>query len=443
MTLRRRVIMIVVGALGAGLLLAGIAEYVVSDVTVRNNVNFDLQADVLLVQRAFENSQPPVLPRGEGWAIYVHGQLAASGGASLPRAIPPAGELTQVGSYYLLTLRGAGSTEVVIGESRTTAARGARALLRDLVLIDIGVLIVAGLLGSTLADRALSHLRKAAAAARNMAEEPRPRGRLPVGEAKDEVGIMVGAVNDLLDRLDRAFRELEVARERERSFVADAGHDLKTPLTIIKGNVELLTRPDLDEDARRVAVREADQAAIRMTALLDRLVLAARGEIEAGGQKETLDLRQEAEDLVARFSVRLEGRALSTELAPTPPVFADRLEIQRALDVIFDNAIRYTDAKKGEIRVSSGTRRGQAHIAIQDNGPGVDPKDRERVFERFVRLDPARAPSGYGLGLSIARTIVRATGGEITLDGRPGHGSTFTVTLPATRRTGEAGKARG
>lgn|GEM_PF-5625639 len=443
MTLRRRVIMIVVGALGAGLLLAGVAEYVASAVTVHNNVSFDLQADVLLVQRAFENGQPPVLPRGEGWSVYVNGSLIARGGALLPQEVPPPGQLVQVRNYYLLTLSGRPNTEVVIGESRTTAARGARALLGDLALIDIGVLIVAGLLGSTLADRALAHLRRAAAAARAMAEDPRPRGRLPVGEATDEVGTLVGAVNDLLDRLDRAFRELEVARERERSFVADAGHDLKTPLTIIKGNVELLTRPELDEDQRHLAVREAAQAADRMTALLDRLVLAARGEIEAGGRKETLDLRQEAEDLVARFSVRLDGRRLSTELSAAPPVFADRLEIQRALDVIFDNAIRYTDPKNGEIRVATGTRRGQGYVAIQDNGPGVEAKDRERVFERFVRLDPARAPSGYGLGLSIARTIVRASGGEITLDGRPGQGSTFTVTLPATRRTGEAGKARG
>lgn len=434
MTLKRRILLVVIGTVAAGLLLAGIAVAVADYVIVLRTVTLNLQHEVSALRRAVLANQSPVLPRSEGWALYltVDGRVwtkEASGGATLPDSITPPGKVVREEGYFLTTEASPGAA-LVVGESASAAERPMRTLLGYLLLSDMGVLILVALGASFLSDRALRHLREAAVAAERLGDKGRPAGSLPDSGSQDEVGTFVRAVNGLLDKLDAAFRELEVARERERSFVADASHDLKTPLTIVKGNVDLLTRPGLDEPSRAEAVREANEAVKRMAALLDRLVLAARGEIETKGRKERLDLAQEAEALVNRFTVRLDGRRLEKSVHPVPPVLVDPLELQRALDILMDNALRYTDPQTGHIAVGSGQAGHQAYIFVEDNGPGIDPADRERVFERFVRVDPARAPGGHGLGLSIARAIARSAGGEIRLERSREGGSRFTLFLP-------------
>ena len=435
MTLKQRILLVVVGAVAAGLVLAGTAVGVADYVIVGQQVTLNLEKDVTLVRQDALAGQRPFLPVSEGWAIYVTADgvnwtREDSGGAPLPQLLTTPGEVVTREGYYLTTLASA-DVAIVVGESQDAAYRPMRRLLTALGLTDIGVLILVGLGASFLSDRALSRLRRAAETAERLGESGRPEGSLPEADSPDEVGTFVRAVNGLLSRLDAAFRELEVARERERSFVADASHDLKTPLTIVKGNVDLLTRPDLDETSRREAVREANFAVTRMTALLDRLVLAARGEIETKGEKERLDLAEEVESLVGRFAVRMDGRSLEKDIREAPPVVLDRMELERALDVLMDNALRYTDSEKGRIRVGSGREGHRSFIYVEDNGPGVAPRDRERVFERFVRLDPARSPGGHGLGLSIARAITRAAGGEIRLEEASGGGARFTLLLPA------------
>lgn len=434
MTLKRRILILVLGTVAGGLLLAGVAVALAGYYTVERDVSASLRTEMDLVVRTLQRNRTPVLPAGDGWRVLVLTPAGAvvrgQGGAPLPNVVPTPGAVVRQSNFYLMSVQSNEGVVVVVGETRRVATAPLRNLLFDLALVDLAVLILVAIASNTLAEGTLLPLRRAAGSAERIGRSGRPKGRLPGGDRQDEVGVLVMAVNGLLDRLDGAFQELEVARERERSFVADAGHDLKTPLTIIKGNVELLERKGLDADSRSVALKETLSAVKRMTALLDRLVLAARGEIEVTGKKEALDLQGEAEDLFNRFSVRAEGLQFTKDLQPTGKVLADPLEVQRALDILMDNALRYTQGPGGKIRIRSGVEGQEAYVLVEDNGPGVRPEDRERIFERFVRLDEARSPGGHGLGLSIARAIARAMGGEIRLETEVGSGSRFVFLLP-------------
>ncbi len=225
------------------------------------------------------------------------------------------------------------------------------------------------------------------------------------------------------------FRDLE---RMKRDFVANVSHELKTPLTSIKGFVETLSQGAEGETLSHLGIirRNTD----RLIAIVDDLLALAgiEGQIP-GPAKEPVDIRALAESILKTFEkpAAAKGLALGLEAEPgLPAVNADPLQIEGLLLNLIDNAVKYTE--RGGVKIRLGAEGGQLRIEVADTGIGIDPDHQAHVFERFYVVDKSRAKKfgGTGLGLSIVKHIVLAHGGTVSVNSRVGEGSTFTVRLP-------------
>jgi signal transduction histidine kinase len=254
--------------------------------------------------------------------------------------------------------------------------------------------------------------------------------RVPEPSSHDEIGRLARTLNTMLARL-------EDSATRQRRFVADASHELRTPLATVRTSLEVgLAHPDRapwPELAGRAVTETA-----RMQHLVDALLLLARADGNAlDRHREPLDLAVVARTTVDTASARI---PVEVKVAEGVRVTGDPDQLTRLIRNLLDNADRHA-ATSVSLTVTTGPS-GDAVIQVTDDGPGIDPADRDRVFDRFVRLEAARTrkagdTTGTGLGLSIARDIATAHGGAITItDPQTGNrGTTFTVRLPALRPT--------
>ena len=287
-------------------------------------------------------------------------------------------------------------------------------------------LAVAAWVGYELARRALGPVSRMAVRARGITAD-RLGERLPVENPSDELGELAAAFNDAFARIERSFEQL-------RRFTADASHELRTPLTALRsvGEVGLQERPGdrLFGDVVGSMLEEAD----RLTRLVDTLLELSRadaGQIRLA--REPVDLAALAASTVAapRGPGGRQGTAPRVRIKGRRTVSGDWLVLRQAAINILDNAIKYSPAGTS-ITVTVGGTGEQGWIAVSDHGPGIPDDERERIFERFYRIDKARsrAEGGTGLGLSLARWGVEAHGGRIDVASEPGFGSTFTIVLP-------------
>ena len=240
-------------------------------------------------------------------------------------------------------------------------------------------------------------------------------------------GRIVVTMTDMTQR-----RRLEVLR---RDFVANASHELKTPVAAVRVLAEtLLTAlPDDPEAGRRFAERigrEAERLDVLVRDLLD-LSRVERGTLDV----EPVDLVGLAKEVVGGYADRAEERRikLRTELEPRVSMRGDRAQLGLLLSNLVDNALRYTSAK-GTVRVRLDATESRAVLQVADTGEGIPATELPRIFERFYRVDKARAreTGGTGLGLAIVRHVAESHGGTVRVDSELGRGSTFTVTLPVT-----------
>lgn len=258
--------------------------------------------------------------------------------------------------------------------------------------------------------------------------------RLPVPYPGDELGRLTTAINDLLSRLEAAFATREEALARQRRFAADASHELKTPLTNITGYARLLrdwgmANPETAQKGTSRILTESE----RMRRLVEDLLLLARGDDEGAPPKlAPADLGTLAAEAVDAARAAAGGKVVFEHLPPKKPVEAsfDEAQIRRAADILLDNAVKYTP-EGGVVTVRARQEDGWARLEVSDTGTGIAPEDLPRVFERFYQADPARSEGGAGLGLSLARQIARAHGGETDAQSKPGKGSTFVLRIPA------------
>jgi signal transduction histidine kinase len=244
--------------------------------------------------------------------------------------------------------------------------------------------------------------------------------RVPVPESRDEIAALAETMNEMLARI-------EAGHAAQQRFVGDASHELRSPLATIISALEVaVTHPEfLDKElAAGTLIPEAH----RMQALVDDLLLLARAD-ERGlaFRREDVDLDDIAADEAQRLR-RETPLAVHTELTPTR-LTGDATALSRVLRNLLENAALHATSRI-DVAVASGA--GDATVSVTDDGPGIPPADRERVFDRFVRLDPdrSRTAGGAGLGLAIVREIVAAHGGSVTVDDRPGGGTRMTVQLP-------------
>lgn len=220
---------------------------------------------------------------------------------------------------------------------------------------------------------------------------------------------------------------------QQRRFTADASHELKTPLTVIKANTSLaLGDPTLDEDSRQT-LGDIDRAAEMMSRLVQDLLLLARSdEGQLGRDRVELSLG----DVLARAAsgVRRPGRApVTLEIAESPPrVWGNEDELVRLFGNLLENAARHTPPT-GRITVTANHAASTVRVRVCDTGTGIAPEHLPHLGERFYRVDPARArkDGGSGLGLAISRSIAEAHGGTLMFESKLGTGTVVTVTLPA------------
>jgi len=311
-----------------------------------------------------------------------------------------------------------------LGELRLELAGLRHALLGGVLF---ALLLAAGG-GFWIARGALRPVSRMAEQARGITDLS-PGFRLQSGTAADELSVLAAAFNDLLARL-------ETALAQQRQFMADASHELRTPVSVARTAIEVdLARSGRSEAEYRDSLAVVGEQMRRLTRLVEDMFTLARADVAP------LPLEPERlylDELVAGCvkEARLLAAAKGVELLSTGPrdleTGGDERRLRQMLMNLLDNAVRHTPPG-GRVSVDLTSRPDAAEIAVTDTGPGIPSGDRERIFERFVRLDAARRPSdGAGLGLPIARVIAAAHGGSLALARSDASGSTFLVRLPAS-----------
>ena len=288
------------------------------------------------------------------------------------------------------------------------------------------VLLIASAGGYWMSKRALEPVDRITRTARAIGAE-NLAARLPLRGADDELDRLSETLNDMFARLDAAFR-------RVTQFTADASHELRTPVAIIRTTAELTRRRPRTESEYTEALDRILAESERTSRLIDDLLMLARSDAE--GEEfalEPMDLAQSLREACEQGRVLADaaGLSFSVDLGSACPALGDPQALRRLFLILLDNAAKYT-APGGSVRVTMDVSPADAVIEVQDTGVGVGPEDLPHLFERFYRVgkDRSRARGGVGLGLSIAQRIATGHGGNISVQSEPGTGSTFRVRLP-------------
>jgi heavy metal sensor kinase len=317
---------------------------------------------------------------------------------------------------------------------RISVARDATAVRQALWTLALGLamgipcalgLAVAG--GYLLAGRVLAPVGTMAETARRITAESLS-ARLPVDNPRDEFGRLASVFNDTLRRLEAAFEQL-------RRFTADASHELRTPLTGLRSMGEVALQRSLTVPEHREVVASMLEEVDRLTRLVENLLLLTRA--DAGRiplTPATVNLSELVTSVADSLRVLAEEKDQAWIVDVTAPISAacDATILRHGVTNVLYNAIKYTPSK-GTIRLATRrSRSGEAVIEIEDSGPGIAAEHRERIFERFYRVDDARSrdDGGVGLGLAIAQWAVEANRGRIELDTADARGSLFRIILP-------------
>ena len=374
-------------------------------------------------------------------------------------------DLHHLGSYRVVATRDEASGSTVI---TGLSLEGDKGLIRTQLLIELAVALVGALVvalaGRTMVRSALAPLERVARTAQRVASQPLERGEVSIEDRVEkadldssaEVGQVGGALNTLLGHVESALGARQRSETQVRQFVADASHELRTPLASIRGYTELIRREgadaDLPEEAT-YALERVHSESVRMTALVEDLLLLAR--LDAGRElrREEVDLVGLLVDTVADARAAgpdhdwqldlavLEPPADATpeeaeDFLPEPPlVIGDEARLRQVVVNLLANARVHTPA--GSHVTTTLAREGDTLIVrIHDDGPGIAPEVRDRLFERFARGDSSRErrTGSTGLGMSIALAIVQSHGGSIDVDSSTApedHGTTFSIRLPA------------
>jgi len=319
--------------------------------------------------------------------------------------------------------RGGSHLVLVVGATSENNLETLSSFRDELLIAGPIALILATLAGYLLAGAALRPVERMRRQAAQISAE-KPGERLPVPETRDEVQRLGATLNEMLGRLESALA-------RERDFVADAGHELRTPLALLRTELELAMRHADSEAELREAVRRSAEEVDRLTQLADDLLLIA------GSERGKLPLRLEpvpTSDLLAsvarRFEWRAEeaGRSVQAVATDGIRVRGDRIRLEQALGNLVDNSLRHGD---GRVRLEAIQVDGVVELHVADEGSGFPPEFLEAAFERFSRPDASRAGGGAGLGLAIVRTIADAHGGETHAANRKRGGADVWLVLPA------------
>jgi signal transduction histidine kinase len=324
-----------------------------------------------------------------------------------------------------LQQKAAGSTLVLfrwIGPTVRSLARLDRALVGFVIL---GFLGTAAILAGAV-TRALKPVEEVTRLAEAVEAADLSR-RVRVSTGGEEFRRLAGVINSLLERLENAFRA-------QKRLIADAAHELKTPTAVLVGEAQEALRPGASEEERRESLETLERVSRGLAREVDSLLHLARGDRALRSGLVPADLAAvaaEAVDSTAPLGATRGVRCVFVQDGPAA-VLGDQEGLLRLASNLVSNAVLYTDAGT-TVDVEVGSRGEEAYLEVRDRGPGIAPEERSRVFERFVRLEPARSrnPEGSGLGLAIVEQVTRAHGGRVEILERPGGGTIFRAVLPS------------
>jgi signal transduction histidine kinase len=361
------------------------------------------------------------------------GNIPSFGAPNLtPRTPSATREVTIGGRTYLVysavLANGSHGLIVQVGEPLDQLYRAFDQTRASIAIILLIAIVAVALLSYVLASQMTGPLKDLANAMREIGYEGLHR-RLRWKGRKDEIGDLAQAFDDLLARLEEAFA-------RERQFISDASHELKTPLTSINANAQMLARwGDRDEQIRKESLQTIVLESSALAEMVNGMLTLAKADSGDAIPKEPLSLTSLAKEAVAATASRAASKDLSLELETPPPspiVEGDAALVRQMMTNLIDNAIKFTEHGGVTVRVQSDSQ--YAIVEVQDTGPGIDPDELPLVFDRFYRTDKSRTRDvpGTGLGLAIVRSIVRVHRGSVEAI-RPAQGGTlFRVRLPLT-----------
>jgi signal transduction histidine kinase len=286
--------------------------------------------------------------------------------------------------------------------------------------------LVAGGAGWWLIGRAMRPIRDLTAAADRIVETGRLDARIATPGAADEVGTLVKRFNSMVEQLERSF-------EQQRQLLADTSHELRNPLTAIRANLEIIEGMDGPE-ALFEAAGEAKSEAIRMSRLVNDLLLLGQTDASQAIDRQSVDLRALVERIADRARLVSAGQTVDASDLEPVSVIGDADRLYQAVWNLVENALHCTPSTgRVWLRLRHDRDHDRVSIEVEDNGPGIAPEHQSRIFERLYRVDAGRSrrSGGAGLGLAIVKWVAEAHGGSATMTSVVGQGSRFEIVLPA------------
>ncbi len=305
-------------------------------------------------------------------------------------------------------------------------------LIQQILLVEMVLgLVLALFLGYFVSQRLLQPIRSMTDTVKSI-EVSQLGTRLEVSSTKDELSELAVTFNRMLERLQQGF-------EQQQRFVSDASHELRTPVTVIKGYADMLSRWGRhDAETLQEGLEAISSEAENMQELIEKLLFLARADQKRQIlHKEPLDMQELVGDVFRKLQMAVDSHRLQLLANEPAVVMADRVTMRQMLRIFLENAVKYTPAG-GVIRLSSSYCRddeGCLELMIEDTGIGIAEAEQEKIFQRFYRADSSRTkeagqPGGTGLGLSIAKWIADQHGISIRVDSQPGAGTRFTLKIP-------------
>jgi two-component system sensor histidine kinase MprB len=445
MPLRRRLALVAATAVGIAILLVASTSYVVVRDELRGQVDDVLRAQAARVQQlgpvALRGGELPGLPQGAGGSAPYSQVVAADGtvghiGGDL--ALPIDSSIKAVaaghadsqledfhvnGTHIRVLTFGVPGGAVQLGRPLTNTDRVLSHLRLILLLLFACGVALAAALGRLAARRALTPLAEVAQTAQHIGETEDLSRRIAI-RADDEVGQLATRFNAMLDRLQASREALDEAARAQRQLVADASHELRTPVTSLRTNIEvLLAGGELSDEDRKRLLTDVVEQSEELSALVGDLIELARGD-EPSGTAEDVRLDRVVAESAARARRNAPSIRFETDFEPVS-VEGVPERLGRAVNNLLDNAARHSPPG-GTVEITVDA----SGVRVRDHGPGVDPADLPYVFDRFFRGTNSRSRQGSGLGLAIVRQVAEQHSGSVSAANAPDGGAVFEIRMP-------------